>query len=133
MGETKAIIDTNVLYAGLYSSRGVSYRVLRAFEHGIVRIALSTTLLFEYEDILKRNQTILNLSDAEIEAILDDLCSRSDHQESEICLDIPGVELLRTHITEIRGCQLGSNPEVCSSSTKAAMPPVVFVRKIRIP
>jgi len=80
MGETKAIIDTNVLYAGLYSSRGASYRVLRAIEHGIVRIALSTTLLFEYEDILRRHQTILNLSDAEIEAILDDLCNRSDHQ-----------------------------------------------------
>jgi putative PIN family toxin of toxin-antitoxin system len=80
MGETKAIIDTNVLYAGLYSSRGASYRVLRAIEHGIVRIALSTTLLFEYEDILRRHQTIFNLSNVEIDAILDDLCNRSDHQ-----------------------------------------------------
>ena len=80
MSETKAIIDTNVLYAGLYSSRGASYQVLRAIEHGIIRIALSTTLLFEYEDILRRNQAILNLSDGEIEAILDDLCNRSDHQ-----------------------------------------------------
>jgi predicted nucleic acid-binding protein len=80
MGKIKAIIDTNVLYAGLYSSRGASYRVLRAIEHGIVRIAHTTTLLFEYEDILRRHQTILNLFDAEIEAILDDLCNRSDHQ-----------------------------------------------------
>ncbi len=80
MDGTRAIIDTNVLYAGLYSSRGASYQVLRVIERGIVRIALSTTLLFEYEDILRRHQTILNLSDAEIEAILDDLCNRSDHQ-----------------------------------------------------
>ncbi len=80
MDETRVIIDTNVLYAGLYSSRGASYQVLRAIEHGIIRMALSTTLLFEYEDILRRNKTILDLSDTEIEAILDDLCSRSDHR-----------------------------------------------------
>ncbi len=80
MSEIKAILDTNVLYAGLYSSRGASYQVLRAIERSLVRIALSTTLLFEYEDILRRHQTVLGLSDTEIEAILDDLCSRSDHQ-----------------------------------------------------
>ena len=54
--------------------------MLRIIERGIVRMGLSTTLLFEYEDILRRNQTVLGLSDTEIEAILDDLCKRSDHQ-----------------------------------------------------
>jgi putative PIN family toxin of toxin-antitoxin system len=81
MAGIKTIIDTNVLYAGLYSSRGASYQVLRALERGRIRIALSTTLLFEYEDVLKRNQSSLGLSDREIEAILDALCSRSEHQK----------------------------------------------------
>lgn len=81
MGQIKAIIDTNVLYAGLYSSRDASYKVLRAIERGRISIAVSTTLFFEYEDILRRNQSLLGLSDREIEAILDDLCSRSEHQK----------------------------------------------------
>lgn len=76
----KVIMDTNVLYAGLYSSKGASYRVLQALERGDIDIALSTTLLFEYEDVLKRNPETLSLSEADIQAILDDLCARSFHQ-----------------------------------------------------
>ncbi len=41
---------------------------------------LSTTLLFEYEDVLKRNQLILGLSNQEIEKILDYFCVQSEHQ-----------------------------------------------------
>jgi predicted nucleic acid-binding protein len=40
---------------------------------------LSTTLLFEYEDILKRNQVVLGLSNQEIEKILDYFCMQSEH------------------------------------------------------
>ena len=76
----RIITDTNVLHAGLYSTRGASYRILQAIERGQIRIALSTTLLFEYEEILKRHQSMLGLSDPEIDTILDDLCSRSQHQ-----------------------------------------------------
>lgn len=81
MKKITAVVDTNVLYAGLYSRRGASYRILRAIERGRIRLALSTTLLFEYEEILKRNQSLLRLSDREVESILDGLCSRSDHQK----------------------------------------------------
>lgn len=77
----RIILDTNVLYAGLYSSQGASFKVLRAIDEGKLRIVLSTALLFEYEDILKRNQEILNLSNQGIEKILDNLCLLSDHQK----------------------------------------------------
>jgi len=77
----RIILDTNVLYAGLYSSKGASFKVLRAIDDGKLRSVLSTALLFEYEDILKRNQEILNLSNQEIEKILDNLCLLSDHQK----------------------------------------------------
>jgi len=76
----RIVLDTNVLYAGLYSSRGASFKVLRAIDEGKLRIVLSTALLFEYEDVLKRNQEILNLSSQSIEKILDNLCLLSDHQ-----------------------------------------------------
>jgi putative PIN family toxin of toxin-antitoxin system len=77
----RIILDTNVLYAGLYSSKGAAFKVLRAIDEGKLRIVLSTTLLFEYEDILRRNQEILNLSNQSIEKILDNLCLLSDHQK----------------------------------------------------
>ena len=45
-----------------------------------MRIALSTPLLFEYEDVLKRNKAVLNLSDAQVEVVLDNLCALADFQ-----------------------------------------------------
>lgn len=80
MGAIKVILDTNVLYAGLYSSLGASYQILRAIEQNRIRLVLSTTLVFEYEDVLKRDPSILNLTEFQIDALLDDLCHRSDHQ-----------------------------------------------------
>lgn len=77
----KIILDTNVLHAGLYSSRGASYQVLRSIEKEKIKIVLSTAILFEYEDVLKRNKSILKLSDRDIEQILDNLCKLSEHQK----------------------------------------------------
>ena len=76
----RIVLDTNVLYAGLYSASGKSYQLLRAIAERRVRIALSSPLLFEYEDVLKRNQAVLNLSDAEVEQVLDNLCALADFQ-----------------------------------------------------
>jgi putative PIN family toxin of toxin-antitoxin system len=80
MKTVRIILDTNVLYAGLYSADGASYQVLRAIECGQVRIVVSTTLLFEYEDVLYRKQAELGLSDQDIDAVLDNLCDSGDHQ-----------------------------------------------------
>ncbi len=55
--------------------------MLQAIGKDRLKLAMSTTLLFEYEDILKRNQIILGLSDEEIEKILDYLCLQSEHQK----------------------------------------------------
>ncbi len=81
MGKIRIILDTNVLYAGLYSSEGASFQILRAIERGQIQIILSTTLLFEYEDILNRKKLELGLSEQQIEAILDNLCRLSDLQK----------------------------------------------------
>lgn len=73
----RIVLDTNVLYAGLFSASGKSYQLLKAIASGQVRIALSTPLLFEYEDVLKRNQPALGLSDAEVDIVLDNLCAQA--------------------------------------------------------
>ncbi len=44
-------------------------------------MVLSTTLLFEYEHVLKRNQVALGLSNQEIEKVLDYFCVKSEHQK----------------------------------------------------
>jgi putative PIN family toxin of toxin-antitoxin system len=79
--KVRIVLDTNVLYSGLYSSKGASFRVLKAIEEGKIGMIISTTLLFEYEDVLKRNQAVLGLSDQEIESILNYFCLRSEHHK----------------------------------------------------
>ena len=73
-----AVIDTNVLYAGLYSATGASYQILRLIEQGHITPLLSTTLLFEYEEVLKRNQELLKLSARAVDDVLDGLCNRGE-------------------------------------------------------
>jgi putative PIN family toxin of toxin-antitoxin system len=75
------ILDTNVLFAGLYSASGVSFKILELVAAGKLQTVISTPLLFEYEDVLKRNQIMLQLHDDEIEVILDNVCSFSRHQK----------------------------------------------------
>jgi putative PIN family toxin of toxin-antitoxin system len=74
----RAVIDTNVLHAGLYSATGASFRLLRLIDAGRLIPVLSTTLLFEYEDVLKRNRELLDLSNKAIEDVLDGFCSRGE-------------------------------------------------------
>lgn len=112
----RIILDTNVLYSGLYSSGSASFKVLQAIEKDKVKTVISTTLLFEYEDILKRNQAVLGLSDEEIEGLLDYFCLQSEHQKIHYlwrpCLSDPnddhllelavasGTNLIVTHNTK---------------------------------
>ena len=71
-----AVIDTNVLFSGLYSNQGASYKILDFIEKGKIIPYLSTTLVFEYEDILKRKQAQLLLSSTEIDDILNTICAK---------------------------------------------------------
>lgn len=74
-------MDTNVLFAGLYSSSGASHQILRRIDAGEITLIISTTLLFEYEDVLKRKQKELGIPDNEIDIILDNICALSEFQK----------------------------------------------------
>jgi putative PIN family toxin of toxin-antitoxin system len=78
MKKHRAVIDTNVLHAGLYSATGASHKILRMIERGDVTPLLSTTLVFEYEDVLRRNQKLLGLSDRSVDDVLNGLCLRGE-------------------------------------------------------
>lgn len=78
MKRNRAVIDTNVLYAGLYSATGASHCILGLIEQGHLTPLLSTTLLFEYEEVLRRKQELLKLSDRAINDILDGICRHGE-------------------------------------------------------
>ncbi|MCK5032682.1 MAG: putative toxin-antitoxin system toxin component, PIN family [Calditrichia bacterium] len=77
----KAVIDTNVVFAGLYSSIGSSHKILRLIEEGEIVPYLSTSLLFEYEEILLANQKELKLTSEDIENTLNGICKMSEHRK----------------------------------------------------
>ena len=69
------VLDTNVLVSALRSSRGASYRLLSLVEHDIFTLHLSTTLVTEYEAVLKRG--VIALTAEEIDDVVDFVCSRA--------------------------------------------------------
>ena len=69
------VVDTNVLVSALKSSRGASFRLLSMVEQGSFTLHLSTTLVAEYEAVLKRETT--SLTAEEIDDIIDFICSRA--------------------------------------------------------
>ena len=75
------IMDTNVLFAGLYSSTGASFQILKRLNSREIKSVISTPLLFEYEDVLKRQQTILELSHNQVDVIIDNICALSNFQD----------------------------------------------------
>jgi predicted nucleic acid-binding protein len=71
-------MDTNVLYAGQYSKKGASFAVLEALHDGKWMLVLSQTVLTEYEEVLMRSLTELEITLAQANSILDDLCNMAE-------------------------------------------------------
>lgn len=47
------VIDTNVLLSAMYSKTGASYKLLSMIDSSKFVVHISTTLIYEYEEILK--------------------------------------------------------------------------------
>ena len=58
--------------------RAASHQILRLIDQVRVVPILSTTLLFEYEDVLRRKSETLGLSEQAIDDVLDGLCARAE-------------------------------------------------------
>lgn len=74
----QVIIDTNVLLSALRSNRGASYRLLSLIGDERWQLNLSVPLLLEYEDVLKRPQAGLSLTHADIDEVLNFLCTMAN-------------------------------------------------------
>jgi len=67
------ILDTNVLVAGLRSSRGASHALLQAVGGGAFVHGLTAALVLEYEDVLKR-PGIVPVRPEDVDVLIDYLC-----------------------------------------------------------
>lgn len=76
----RAVMDTNVLYAGLRSRRGASFQILDTLWQRKWTLVFSNTVLTEYEEILKREAATLRLDFERINKLLDALCTLAERR-----------------------------------------------------
>jgi len=65
------VIDTNVLLSALLSNKGASHKLLSMIDSKKFMVHISTTLLYEYEEILKLKS---KMDEVHVDAILDYIC-----------------------------------------------------------
>lgn len=75
----RIIIDTNVLVSGLRSTEGASYLLLSLLEESSWVVCISATIVFEYEEQLRKDQETSRLDDESIGDFLDIFCARAEH------------------------------------------------------
>lgn len=73
------VLDTNVLLTALKSSQGTSFRLLAGLADQQYQLHVSTSLIAEYEAVLKRGH--LNLSNEQIDNIIDFICAQATHHQ----------------------------------------------------
>jgi len=81
MKPIQIVLDTNVIYAGLRSKRGASFKLLQHLESGLFELNLSVPLVLEYEEVLLRKKSTLVFTEQEIAQLLDYLCQLSNLHE----------------------------------------------------
>jgi putative PIN family toxin of toxin-antitoxin system len=81
MGPCQIAIDTSVLIAGLRSRRGAAHRLLTLIDSGRFQVNISVPLILEYEETARRLSGEIPLTEADIEAVLDYICSVANHHE----------------------------------------------------
>lgn len=132
------VLDTNVLFAGLWSRVGASYRVLELVREGRVRPALSVPLVLEYETVLKRKAAALEMTHGDIDIVLDYLCAVGHQQEIHFlwrpALRDPRDELV-LELAVAAGCQFIVTHNVddftgAKGLGVIALPPAAYLRHL---
>jgi putative PIN family toxin of toxin-antitoxin system len=79
----RAIIDTNVFLSALWSRQGAAFEIFAELRRGRWQMVLSNHLLFEYEEVAKRNASEIGLTLEDIDDVLDALCAAAEHRQLE--------------------------------------------------
>ena len=75
MTARRIVLDTNVLYAGLRSRRGASFRLLETVGTGLFELVVSVPLVLEYEEVLRKKARSLGLTFGDVGDVIDYLCN----------------------------------------------------------
>jgi putative PIN family toxin of toxin-antitoxin system len=78
MSKLRAVMDTNMVVAAFRSRTGASFEVFERLRRDEWIAVLSNHLLYEYEEVLKRDAATLELSLDDIGHILNALCARGE-------------------------------------------------------
>ena len=75
MKNPRVVIDSNVIYSGLLSQKGSSFKLLKLIPDNAFTVAVSVPLILEYESVLVKNLGKLNLNKKDINDFLDYICA----------------------------------------------------------
>ena len=81
MGLAQVVLDTNILVTALRSKRGASFKLISLIDKGPFKVNLSVSLVFQYEEILRRQRRSLHVTQDDIADFLDYLCSVANLHE----------------------------------------------------
>lgn len=75
------VLDTNVLVSAIRSRRGSSYELLSRLGSGEFDVAVSVSLVLEYESVLLRHVVASPMSEQDVHALVDYMCDVALWQE----------------------------------------------------
>jgi predicted nucleic acid-binding protein len=78
VSKPRAVMDTNVLIAAFRLRIGASFELFQHLRRDAWTAVLSNHLIYEYEEILKREAAGLSLSLDDVDQILNALCARGE-------------------------------------------------------
>ncbi len=81
MDTVNITIDTNVIIGALKSQKGASYKLLMLLKDDVFLSNISVPLFIEYESVAKREGLIENLTEKDIETILNYFLRKSKIQK----------------------------------------------------
>ena len=74
MEPTQIVLDTNIVVTALRSKRGASFKLISLIDKAPFEINLSVPLVFQYEEVLRRQRYSLHITQDGIADFLDYLC-----------------------------------------------------------
>ena len=81
MKKMKIILDTNILFTALRSSRGASFKLVSLIPSKLFDLSVSVPLVVEYEDVLKRSKNLEYLNECDVDEFIDFIVSMSEHKK----------------------------------------------------
>ncbi len=75
------VLDTNIIITAQRSQRGASAKLMSLIGTGRFELHLSVPLALEYEEVLRRQSSVLHLTQEDVTDLVDTLCALSHHHK----------------------------------------------------